>query len=57
MSSDLYHFDYDVRYYFSHDGKAPMKLGGPYLLNPEEFPDVKYETKDLVEIYITTKTQ
>ena len=47
---DLYHFDYCVHYYFSHDGKAPMKLGGPYLLNPEEFPDVKYEVRYLMSI-------
>lgn len=49
-SSDFYCFDYDMHYYFSHDGTSPMKRGGPYLLNPEEFPDVKYETRYLMSI-------
>ena len=49
-SSDVYLLNSDMHHYFSHDGKAPMKLGGPYLLNPEEFPDAKYETRYLLSI-------
>ena len=50
ISSDVYLFNVDIHHYFSHDGKSPMKRGGSYLLNPEEFPDAKYETRYLLSI-------
>ena len=50
IPSDIYLLNRDMHHYFSHDGKAPMKLGGPYLLNPEEYPDAKYETRYLLSI-------
>lgn len=50
VSSDVYFFNRDIHYYFSHDGKSPMKRGGSHLLNPEEFPDAKYETRYLLSI-------
>jgi hypothetical protein len=49
-SSDVYRFDYDMRHYFSHDGKAPMRRGGFNLLDPEFYPDAKYETRYLLSI-------
>ena len=39
-----------VRTYFSHDGKSPMRLAGPYRLNPHEYPDAKYEIRYLLSI-------
>lgn len=48
--SDVYRFDYDMRYYFSHDGKTPMRRGGFNLLDPEFYPDAKYETRYLLSI-------
>ena len=50
ISSDVYLFNSDMRHYFSHDGKTPMKRGGSYLLNSEEFPDAKYETRYMMSI-------
>ena len=50
ISSDVYFFNSDIHYYFSHDGKSPMKRGKLYLLNPEEFPDAKYEIRYLLSI-------
>ena len=49
-SSDVYRFDYDIRYYISYDGIAPMKRERSYLLNPEFYPDAKYETRYLLSI-------
>lgn len=48
--SDIYRFEYDIRHYFSHDGKSPMKINSGYLLNPEFYPDAKYETKYMMSI-------
>ena len=48
--SDVYRFDYDMRHYFSHDGKSPMRRGGFNLLDSEFYPDAKYETRYLLSI-------
>ena len=47
---DAYHLCYDAHMYYSYDGKTPMKLGGPFLLNREEFPDNEYEIRYLISI-------
>ena len=49
-SSDLYYFESNMRHYFSHDGASPMKRGGEHLLDPEFYPDAKYETRYLMSI-------
>ena len=48
-TAELYHLYYDDYMYFSHDGKAPMRRG-KYPLDPEEFPDAKYEMRYLISI-------
>lgn len=48
--SDVYYFDHDMRHYFSHDGKAPMQRGGSHFLNPEFYPDAKYEIRYMMSI-------
>lgn len=50
ISSDVYVFNSDMHHYFSHDGKTPMRRGGFNLLNPELYPDAKYETRYLLSI-------
>ena len=50
IPSDIYLLNRDMHHYFSHDGIVPMQRGGPYLLNSEEFPDAKYETRYLLSI-------
>jgi hypothetical protein len=47
---DVYRFDHDIRHYFSHDGIAPMQRERSYLLDPEFYPDAKYETRYLLSI-------
>ena len=47
---DVYRFDYDTSRYCSYDGKAPMRRVGSHLLNPESYPDAKYETRYLLGI-------
>jgi len=49
-SSDVYVFNSDMRHYFSFDGKHPMIRAGKYLLDPESYPEVKYETRYLLSI-------
>ena len=44
---DVYRFDYNPSRYCSYDGKAPMRRVGSRLLNPEFYPDAKYETRYL----------
>ncbi len=47
---DVYRFDYNPSRYCSYDGKAPMRRVGSRLLNPESYPDAKYETRYLLGI-------
>ncbi len=47
---DVYRFDYNPSRYCSYDGKAPMRRVGSRLLNPEFYPDAKYETRYLLGI-------
>lgn len=49
-SSDVYRFDHDMHPYFSHDGKTPMRRGGFNLLDPEFYPEAKYEMRYLLSI-------
>ena len=47
--SDVYYFEHDVHYYFSHDGRATQQRG-LNVLNSEFYPDAKYETRYLMSI-------
>jgi hypothetical protein len=49
-SPNLFYSNSLARTYFSHDGKSPMRLAGPYRLNPHEYPDAKYEIRYLLSI-------
>ena len=51
MSPDLYFVDNAYKYYYSYDGVSPMKLGRGGILDPEFYPDAKYETRYQLSIY------
>ena len=48
-------YKYNVHYYsrkfYSIDGMKQMKPAGPYQLDPEFYPDAKYENRYLVSIF------
>ena len=52
-SPNVYYFDRIERDYFSYDGKAPMIRCGRYHLNQEEYPNIKYEWRNLMSICST----
>lgn len=49
-SSDVYRFSFGTCRYFSHDGKSPMRRGGSYTLDPEFYPEARYEMRYLLNI-------
>ena len=50
-SPDLYFVDNTYKYYYSYDGVSPMRLGKGNVLDPEFYPDAKYETRYQLSIY------
>lgn len=47
---DVYHLYYRQLQYVSYDGKAPMRRVGFRPLNPESYPDAKYEMRYVLAI-------
>ena len=49
-SPDIFCCNAAARNYFSFDGKSEMRLAGPYRLDPERYPEAKYEVRYLIGI-------
>jgi len=49
-SPNLFRSNTAIRNYVSFDGKSPMKLAGPYRLDPERWSEAKYEVRYLISI-------
>ena len=49
-SPNVFLCDTAARTYFSFDGKSQMRLAGPYRLDPERYPEAKYEIRYLIGI-------
>ena len=47
---EIYHFSCELHMFYSWDGKAPMK-SCKYILDPEAYPDAKYENRYLMSIF------
>ena len=47
---NLFRLNTAIRNYVSFDGKSPMRLAGPYKLDPERWPEAKYEIRYLISI-------